>query len=83
MFSRDLAEFLAISGSPDSYPINLHLLRKHGTAVGIADKVSTNSDVEDDEERSLKLGRAVDPARDVCFSILHTIDVPLDRRAGA
>ena len=67
------------SVTPDSHPINLHLLRKHRAAVGIADEVSTNRNVENDEERALKLGRAVDSARDVRFRILHTIDVPLDR----
>ena len=64
--------------TPDSHPINLHLLRKHSAAVGIADEISANRDVEDDEEWALKLGRAIDAARDVRFSILHTIDVPLD-----
>src|ERR1700741_1963179 len=64
--------------SPDPYPINLHLLRKHRTAVGIAGKVPPNRNVEKDKERTLKLGGAVDSARDVCLGILDPIDVPLD-----
>lgn len=71
--------FRKVSGSPDSHPINLHLLRKYGTRVGIADEVSANCNVEEDKERSLKFGRAVYAARDVCFRILDAIDVPPDR----
>ena len=43
-------------------PINLHLLWKRSAAIGTADEVSANSDVEDDKERALKLRRAVDAA---------------------
>src|SRR6185312_7044294 len=63
--------------------INLHLLRKHRTAVRTADEVSANRDVEDDKERCLKLGRRVYSARDVCLRILDPIDVPPDRGSRA
>src|ERR1043166_564805 len=69
--------------SPHSYPINLHLLWKHSAAVGTADKVSTDCDVEDDEEWRLKLGGAVYSTCDVCLRILNAIDVPPDRASGA
>ena len=72
-----------ISVGPNSHPINLHLLRKHSGAVRTADKVSANRDVEDDEERALKLGRAVYAARNVSLGILDPIHIPLDRSPGA
>src|SRR5262249_41903051 len=62
---------------PHSHPINLHLLREYSGAVRTADEVSTNCDVEQNEERSLKLRGAVYATRNVCLSILHSIDVPL------
>jgi hypothetical protein len=64
--------------SPDPHPVNLHLLRKYSCAVGTADEVSANRDVEKDEERALKLGGTVYSSRDVCLGILHAINVPLD-----
>ena len=69
--------------TPHSHPIDLHLLRKHSAAVGTADEISTNGNVEDNKERTLKLRRAVDAAGDVGFGILDPIDVPLDRTSGA
>ena len=50
---------------PNDRPVHLHLLRKYSRAVGIADEISADRDVEQDEERALKLGRAVDAARNV------------------
>src|SRR6185369_13933968 len=72
------------SVAPHSDPINLHLLRKHRSAIGIADEVSANCNVEQNEEWRLKLRRAVYSARDVGLRILDPIDVPLDcsRRTG-
>ena len=64
--------------APDSHPINLHLLRKYRGAVGTADKVSANCDVQEDKERALKLGGAIDSTRDVRLGVLDAIDVPLD-----
>ena len=61
------------SVSPNAHPINLHLLWKYSAAVGIADEVSTYSHVEENEEWSLKLRRAVDSTRDVCLSILRVL----------
>lgn len=69
--------------SPHSHPINLHLLRKHSAAIWGADKVSANRNVEDDEERALKLRRAIDSARNVRFRVLNPIDIPLDRSRSA
>jgi hypothetical protein len=40
---------------PDSHPVNLHLLWKHSTGIRTADKVSANSDVENDKEWRLEL----------------------------
>ena len=68
--------------SPNPHPVNLHLLRKHSAAIGTADEVSTDCNIEDDEKRTLKFRRAVHSVRDVCFAILNSIDVPLDRAPG-
>ena len=70
---------LKFSVSPDPYPINLHLLRKHCACVGTADKVSANCNVENDKEWCLKLGRTIDSTRDVRLCVLNSIDVPPDR----
>src|SRR5687768_10774411 len=71
------------SVTPYPHPVDLHLLREDSAGVGSADKVSANCNVEDDEEWSLKFGRAVDAARYIRLRILNPIDVPLDRSCGA
>src|SRR6185369_13695581 len=71
------------SVSPNSYPVNLHLLRKYSRTVGTANKVSTNSHVKQNKEWALKLRSAIDSTRDIRLGILNSIDVPLDRTAGA